>query len=212
VTDYRIKMVEKAKMEKQEIRLAAMNEKERVEEKSRLATMMPEMKQSGNEIIEGDSEQAAEEVEEEEIPEQQDNGNDDIVELQKSYMQPKRCRPRPPTPPASHPLPHHSHTALFGPQVSLRTINEGGGACDFTPEFASPLITHSMHAVVPYMSLRSRLGLRQMEMFTDKELGQEMRRLSEATLVIKKEMMKRKLSSEQMTDVSQSRSNNVLIA
>ena len=216
VTDYRIEMVEKAKREKQEARLAAMNAVEQAEEKARLASMMPpnaeakaeepEMKQSGDEVTEGDSEQAADklEEEEEEISEQEDDGDDDIAELQKSYVQPTRSRLRPPTPPASHPPVHHSHTTLFGPQVSLRTINEGSGACDFTPEFASPLTTHSMHAVVPYMSLRTRLGLRQTEMMSNKELGEEMRRLSEATLVIKKEMMKRKLSSEQAADVSQS--------
>ena len=209
-TDYRIAMVEKAKREKEEARLAAMDETKRAEEMARLASMMSpkidkaEESQSG-EVIEGDSKQAAEEVEEE-IPEQQDvdGDDDDLVELQKSYVQPTRSRPRPPTPPAGHPPMHHSHTSLFGAQMSLRTINEGGGACDFTPEFASPLITHSMHAVVPYMSLRTRLGLRQTEMMTDKELGEEMRRLSEASLVIKKEIMKRKLSTEQVADVSQS--------
>ena len=161
------------------------------------------MKPSGAEVTEGDSEQTAKEMEGE-IPDQQDDESDDIAELQKSYIQPTRSRPRPPTPPASHLRMHHSHTSLFGTQMSLRTINEGGGACDFTPEFASPLITHSMHAVVPYMSLRNRLGLRQTEMMTDRELGEEMRRLSEATMVIKKEIMKRKLSSEQVASVSQS--------
>ena len=212
-TDYRIAMVEKAKRKKEEARLAAMDETKREEEKARLASMVspeidkaeePEMKKCGEVTEERGSQQAAKEVEEE-IPEQQDSGEGDIAELQKSYVQPIRSLPRPPTPPAGHPRMHHSHTSLFGAQMSLRTINEGGGACDFTPEFASPLITHSMHAVVPYMSLRTRLGLHQTEMMTDKELGEEMRRLSEATLVIKKEMMKRKHSSEQAAaDVSRS--------
>ena len=208
VTDYRIAMVEKAKREKEETRLAAMDEAERAEEIARLASLMspnvdkakePEIKK---EINEGDSEQAAGEMEEE-MSEEQESGDEDEIELQKSYVQPTRSRPRPPTPPAGHPRMFHSHTSLFGAQMSLRTINEGGGACDFTPEFASPLITHSMHAVVPYMSLRSRLGLRPTEAMTDKELGEEMKRLSEATMVVKKEMMKRKLSGEQMADVSQ---------
>ena len=207
VTDHRIAMVEKAKREKEVARLAAVDEAKRAEEIARLAGMMSpkvdkaeesEMEKQSEEVTEGDSEQDAKEVEEE-IPEQKESEYNDEIELQKSYMQPTRSRPRPPTPPASHPRMHHSHTSLFGAQMSLRTINEGGGACDFTPEFASPLITHSMHAVVPYMSLRSRLGLRPTETLTDKELGEEMRRLSEATLVIKKEMMKRKLSGEQVS-------------
>ena len=66
----------------------------------------------------------------------------------------------------------------------------------------SLLDTTTLSAVLA--SSPMHIHLCQTEMMSNKELGEEMRRLSEATLVIKKEMMKRKLSSEQVADVSQS--------
>ena len=191
-TDYRIAMVEQAKRERDAARLAELEQTKKAEEEASKVSdevgKTEESEKNQSRVVEGD--QVAEEVEED-ISDRDDNE----IELQKSYVQPTRSRPRPPTPPAGHPRMYHSHASLFGAQASLRTINESGTS-DFTPEFASPLITHSMHAVVPFRSIRTRLGLRPHEAMTDKELGEEMRNLSEATLVLKREMMKRKHSRE----------------
>ena len=191
-TDYRIAMVEQAKRERDAARLAELEQTKKTEEEASKVSdevgKTEESEKNQSRVVEGD--QVAEEVEED-ISDRDDNE----IELQKSYVQPTRSRPRPPTPPAGHPRMYHSHASLFGAQASLRTINESGTS-DFTPEFASPLITHSMHAVVPFRSIRTRLGLRPHEAMTDKELGEEMRNLSEATLVLKREMMKRKHSRE----------------
>ena len=134
---------------------------------------------------------------------QQDGGNEDD-ESKESAVEPNashHCRP--PTPPAQHASRFHSNTSLFGSQMSLRTINEGG-AYDFTPEFASPLTTHSMHAILPYQSFRTRLGLRAHQSMSDRQLNEEMVKISQATLLIQKEMIKRQqmkeLSNEGIAD------------
>ena len=196
VKEVRIAEVEQAKKEREEARIAEL---EWAKEGAKLAVLeTPEepkvVEDQDGEADAGDVEEAQTEQEEETntILAQDDN---DSAESE-SFVQPEVSHPRPPTPPACHAPPMYlSRTSLFASQMSLRTINEGG-ACDFTPEFASPLATHSFHAVVPYRSTRTRLGLRFHEAMSDEELGQEMRKLSEATLMVKQEILKRKLSRE----------------
>ena len=196
VKEVRIAEVEQAKKEREEARIAEL---EWAKEGAKLAVL--ETPEEPKVVEDQDGEADARDVEEAQTEQEEEintilaQDDNDSAESE-SFVQPEVSHPRPPTPPACHAPPMYlSRTSLFASQMSLRTINEGG-ACDFTPEFASPLATHSFHAVVPYRSTRTRLGLRFHEAMSDEELGQEMRKLSEATLMVKQEILKRKLSRE----------------
>ena len=172
-TQASIAAVEKAKRRLEKERLAQMSEADREKELARLAELGVDMELLNNE----------------------ESQDEELDELAQSYVQPKMSRPRPPTPPAQHPPMHQSQTSFFGSQMSLRTINETATS-DFTPEFASPLTTHSHHAVVPYLSLRTRFGLHIHETMSDRQLGEEMKKLSQATMLVHNEMLKRNQSKE----------------
>lgn len=218
--DARIAAVEEQKRQRREAMLAKLEPAEREKEIARLDFLMnggkvqkeesktAEMEQSkqDNEVAMKEETEIAQSVKEEQtaaeqeytVPKQgeEEEGDEEIdLELVQSFIQPKLSHPRPPTPPPQPPSVFQSNTSLCGPQMSLRTINETA-TCDFAPEFASPLTTHSLHAVVPYQSFRTRFGLRNHETMSDRQLGEEMRKISQAAMLVQNEMLKRKQSKE----------------
>ena len=199
VTEWRIAQLEQAKKDLEADRIAKLDPVEREKETARLAEMQQTKRE--NEADEFESIEGAENDEsageDELLAERELTASEE--ELAESFVEPKVSHPRPPTPPPQHAAALHSHTSLFGPQTSLRTITEGG-TCDFTPEFASPLTTHSFHAIVPYQSFRTRFGLRNHETMSDRQLGEEMRKLSHATMMVQNEILKRKRSKDTAID------------
>lgn len=193
-TDWRIAQLKQAKKQKQEERLAKLDPVEREKEIARLAELQQTDMYETNKLESTEETETEQSVCEEELQPQRELTKSE-EELAETFVEQQVSHPRPPTPPPQHASMFQSHTSLFGPQMSLRTITEGG-TCDFSPEFASPLTTHSFHAVVPYQSFRTRFGLRAHETMSDRQLGEEMRKLSQATVMVQNEILKRKRSKE----------------
>lgn len=199
-TEWRIAQLEHAKKQQEAERLAELEPTEREQEIARLAELQQTDVYETVELESTEGTETDQSVCEEDMQPQREPTTSE-EELAETFVEHKESHPRPPTPPPQHASMFQSHTSLFGPQMSLRTITEGG-TCDFTPEFASPLTTHSFHAVVPYQSFRTKFGLRTHETMSDRQLGEEMRKLSQATVMVQNEILKRKRSKEAARDAA----------